>query len=209
MRFIKLAMLLLVSAFAINIAVAQSSSSDTYKNIVPPQPTSTGNKIEVVEIFSYGCSHCHRFEATLERWLKSKPDNVEFVRLPAIFSPQLALLARAYYTAEALSVLDKVHKPLFDAIHMQKRRLGSEDEIAEVFVENGVSKDDFHKAFRSFSVEAKVRRASELGKRYGVEATPSMVINGKYITNPGMNNIGFDGMINVVNQLVTKESKGG
>jgi thiol:disulfide interchange protein DsbA len=175
---------------------------------VPPQPTATGNKIEVIEIFSYGCSHCHRFEATLERWLKGKPENVEFVRLPAIFSPQLAIFARAYYAAEALGALDKVHKPLFDAIHMQKRRLTTEEEIAEVFVENGVKKEDFHKAFRSFSVESKVRRAAELGKRYGVEATPSMVVNGKYITDPGMSN-GFDGMINQVNQLVAKESKGG
>ncbi len=209
MRLIKIATLFLLSAFALNTAFAQLAPAAPYKNIVPPQPTATGEKIEVIEIFSYGCSHCHRFEATLERWLKDKPGNVEFVRLPAIFSPQLALFARAYYAAEALAVLDKVHKPLFDAVHMQKRRLGSEDEIAEVFVENGVSKDDFHKAFRSFSVEAKVRRATELGKRYGVEATPSMIVNGKYITNPGMDNIGFDGMIKQVNQLVAKESKGG
>lgn len=209
MRLIKIATLFLLSAFALNTAFAQLAPPAPYKNIVPPQPTTSGEKIEVIEIFSYGCSHCHRFEATLERWLKNKPDNVEFVRLPAIFSPQLALFARAYYAAEALGVLDKVHKPLFDAVHMQKRRLANEDEIAEVFVENGVNKDDFHKAFRSFSVEAKVRRATELGKRYGVEATPSMVVNGKYITNPGMDNIGFDGMIKQVNQLVAKESKGG
>jgi thiol:disulfide interchange protein DsbA len=209
MRLIKLAMLLLVSAFTLNTAVAQEANNAPYKNIVPPQPTSTGAKIEVIEIFSYGCSHCFRFEATLERWLKDKPANVEFVRLPAIFSPQLAIYARAYYAAEALGAIDKVHKPLFDAIHMEKRKLATEDEIAEVFVANGVKKEDFHKAFRSFSTEAKVRRAQELGKRYGVEATPSMVVNGKYITNPGMANIGFDGMINQVNQLAAKESKGG
>lgn len=209
MRFIKLAILFLATVFTLNTAFAQEGASAPYKNIVPPQPTSTGNKIEVVEIFSYGCSHCHRFEATLERWLKSKPDNVEFVRLPAIFSPQLAIYARAYYAAEALGAIDKVHKPLFDAIHMEKRKLATEDEIAEVFVANGVKKEDFHKAFRSFSVESKVRRAQELGKRYGVEATPSMVVNGKYITNPGMANIGFDGMVKTVDQLVAKESKGG
>lgn len=209
MRLMKIATLFLLSAFALTPAFAQLAPPAPYKNIVPPQPTSSGNKIEVVEIFSYGCSHCHRFEATLERWLKNKPDNVEFVHLPAIFSPQLALFARAYYAAEALGVVDKVHKPLFNAVHVQKRRLSSEDEIAEVFVENGVNKDDFHKAFRSFSVEAKVRRAAELGKRYGLEATPSMVVNGKYITNPGMDNIGFDGMLKEVDKLIAKESKGG
>lgn len=209
MRLFKLAMVFLASAFALNTAFAQPGGGDAYKNIVPPQPTSTGSKIEVIEIFSYGCSHCHRFEAALERWLKNKPDNVEFVRLPAIFSPQLAIYARAYYAAEALGAVDKVHKPLFEAIHMEKRKLASEDEIAEVFVANGVKKEDFHKAFRSFAVESKVRRAAELGKRYGVEATPSMVVNGKYITNPGQNNIGFDGMLRAVDQLIAKESKGG
>jgi len=207
MKLFKLALLLLVPFFALtNVQAAQPQSSAPYQAITPPQPTNADEgMVEVIEIFSYGCSHCHRFEPMLERWLKNKPGNVKFVRLPAIFNATLAMYARAYYTAEALNVLDKVHTPLFEAIHLQKRRMDSEAEIAALFVEHGVDEKQFEKAFRSFSVEAKVRRAAELGKRYGVQATPSMVVNGKYITDPGMTQ-GFQGMINIVNQLVSQES---
>lgn len=207
MKLFKLTLLLFVSLFTLpNLAAAQVQGTALYQPIIPVQPTSAEEgMIEVVEIFSYGCSHCHRFEPMLERWLKTKPANVKFVRLPAIFSPTLALYARAFYAAEALGVLDKIHKPFFDAIHVQKKRMNSEAEIAALFAEHGVDQKKFEKAFRSFAVEAKVRRAAELGKRYGVEATPSMVVNGKYITNPGKTN-GFQGMINVINQLVKQES---
>lgn len=210
MKLFKLALLMLVPFFVMTSVNAEQLQEGTnYLAITPPQPTSVDEgKIEVVEIFSYGCSHCHRFEPIIERWLQTKPDNVTFVRLPAIFNDTLAMYARAFYAAEALGVLDKIHKPFFEAIHLQKRRMNTEAEIADLFAENGVSKEDFEKAFRSFAVEAKVRRATELGRRYGVQATPSMVVNGKYITDPGKTN-GFQGMLNVVNALIEKESKGG
>lgn len=198
----------MVPFFAANTAMAAAQEGVNYKTIVPAQPTETGEKIEVIEIFSYGCGHCHRFEPALKRWLKNKPDNVEFTHMPAIFNQQLALYARAYYAAEALGVLDKVHMPFFEAIHLQKRRLDSEEAIAELFEENGVDRKKFGKAFRSFSVESKVKRAAELGRRYGVEATPSMVVNGKYITNPGQGQQGFKGMLKTVDELIASETKG-
>jgi len=207
MKFFKLALLMLVPLFAMpSVNAAQLQEGTTHLTITPAQPTSADEgMIEVVEIFSYGCSHCHRFEPMLERWLKTKPANVKFVQLPAIFNGTLAMYARAFYAAEALGVLDKIHAPFFEAIHLQKRRMNTEAEIAALFAEHGVDQKKFEKAFRSFAVEAKVRRAAELGKRYGVQATPSMVVNGKYITDPGKTN-GFQGMINVVNQLVKQES---
>lgn len=209
MKLFKLALLMLIPFFAItNVNAAQLQEGTTHLAITPPQPTSTEEGvIEVIEIFSYGCSHCHRFEPILERWLKTKPDNVKFVQLPAIFNNVLAIYARAFYTAESLGVLDKIHKPFFEAIHMQKRRMNTEAEIAELFVEHGVEREKFDKTFRSFAVESKVRRAAELGRRYGVQATPSMVVNGKYITDPGKTN-GFRGMINTVDSLIEQEQKG-
>ena len=209
MKLFKLALLMLVPFFAItNANAAQLQEGTTHFTITPPQPTSTEEgTIEVIEIFSYGCSHCHRFEPILERWLKTKPDNVKFVQLPAIFNDVLAMYARAFYTAESLGVLDKIHKPFFEAIHMQKRRMNTEAEIKDLFVEHGVDEEKFDKTFRSFAVEAKVRRAAELGRRYGVQATPSMVVNGKYITDPGKTN-GFRGMINTIDSLIEQEQKG-
>lgn len=203
MKLFKIAALLLVPFFSLAV---QAQDNTLYKPITPPQPTSADEgMVEVIEIFSYGCSHCFRFEPMLERWVKNKPDNVKFVQMPAIFNDTLAMYARAFYVAEALDVLDKVHMPMFEAIHMQKRRMSSEAEIASLFAEHGVDQATFEKTFRSFAVEAKVRRAAELGKRYGLQATPSMVVNGKYITDPGMTN-GFQGMINLIDTLVKKES---
>jgi thiol:disulfide interchange protein DsbA len=208
MKSLKLALSMLISLFIVTTASAvEYQEGAAYQLIVPAQPTSIEGKIEVAEVFSYGCSHCYRFEPILERWLKTKPKNVEFIRIPAIFSPQLELYARAFYAAEALGALDKIHKPFFDAIHLQKLPLNDEAAIGDLFEKNGVSRADFIKAFRSFSVDAKMRRAAELGKRYGIQATPSMVVNGKYRLDPGMTG-GANGMMNVVDYLAAKEKSG-
>ena len=151
-----------------------------YQVITPEQPTVSGEKIEVLELFSYACSHCHRFEPYIERWLKNKAENVKFVRLPVIFREDWAVLAKAYYAAEALGVVEKVHNPLFNAIHAQKRKMNDEAAVMALFAEQGVSNADFKKVFNSFAVESKVRRARELTKRYGINSTPSIVVNGKY-----------------------------
>lgn len=193
--------------FAGSLSVAQAQEGETYRVINPPQATANDNgKIEVIEAFSYGCSHCHRFEPVLKRWLKSNGDNIEFTRLPAIFNAQMALFARVYYSLEALDAIDKAHMPIFDAIHLQKRDLSTDEQFAALVEEHGVDRKKFLKAMRSPYVETKVNRASELGKRYRVEATPSLIVNGKYITNPGMGRIGFNGMLQVVETLVKQEA---
>lgn len=204
MKFFRLAALLFVASFSVQAVELEAGKS--YHNIVPAQPTNSGEKIEVVEVFSYACSHCFRFEPHLKRWLKNIPDNVEFIHMPAIFNDRLEVYARAFYAAEVLGELDKVHEAFFDAIHVQKRPLTSQKAIVKLAVENGIDQVRFEKAFRSFSVDAKVRRAKELGARYGISATPSMVVNGKYRMDPGMTG-GFGGMLKVVDQLIEKESK--
>ncbi len=204
--------LMLTPVLAITQAAAATfQEGESYQLVVPPQPTSDEKKIEVVEIFSYLCPHCHRFQPLVDRWLKNAPDNVVFVRMPAIFNQNMLLYARAYYAADALDVLDDVHMALFDAIHREKRRLNTADAIGEVFVENGVAKKDFEKAFRSFAVESKVRRAMELTRRYAIAATPSIIVNGKYRLDPGMPKTapqGTAGMFNVTDYLIKLDSSG-
>ena len=90
-----------------------------YKRIANPQPPSATDKIEVLELFWYGCPHCYQIEPEVEVWLKSKPDDVGFVRMPAVLGPSWELLARAYYTADLLGATDKIHKPLFERLHKQ------------------------------------------------------------------------------------------
>lgn len=199
--------------FALALAlVAQFSFAATYQEgvayqkIVPEQPTLTQDKVEVVELFWYGCPHCHRFEAFISRWLKDKPANIEFVRMPAILRPEWAIHARAFYAAEALGVLEKIHAPLFTAIHAHKQKLNTEETLMAFFAEHGVSNEDFKKAFKSFSVDTKVRRAEELGRRYGVGGTPALVVQGKYRTDGNICQCSFSEMLNIATSLAEKEA---
>jgi len=178
-----------------------------YKRIIPEQPkvTDTG-KIEVVELFWYGCPHCHRFQPYVERWLRTKSDKIEYVREPAILRDDWAVLARAFFTAQALGIVDKIHQPLFNEIHNHKHNLNTEQDLAAFFASFGVDKDEFSKIFNSFTVDSKVRRARELSRRYNLWGTPSVVVDGKYRTDPNLVQGDYKKMLAVVDFLVNKEA---
>ena len=145
-----------------------------------PAPPATPGKVEVIEFFSYTCPHCYSLEPSAQEWLKRKSDQVTFVRIAVAFGASWEPSARAYYAAEALGVLDKLHQPLFDAIHRDKRRLGSEDELAAFFAEHGVDRDAFRKAYQSFQTETQLRRGNQLAQRYGVRGVPTVIVDGRY-----------------------------
>jgi len=176
-----------------------------YQRITPAQPTAT-DKIEVIELFWYGCPHCFNFEPHVNAWLRRKPDNVEFTRIPAVFNAQWALHARAFYTAEALDVLDRVHGPIFETIHVKKRPLNSEQALAALFASHGVDEKTFKQTFRSFAVDAKVRRAADLSQRYQIDGVPALIVEGKYRIE-GANAGGLRGMIDVLGYLIDKEGQ--
>jgi thiol:disulfide interchange protein DsbA len=178
-----------------------------YERVLPAQPTTTGDKVEVVEMFWYGCPHCNSLEPYVNRWVKKKPAQAEFVRMPAIFRPEWELHARAYYTAEILGVLEKTHAAMFEAIHQQKRRLSTDAEIQKLFAEHGVSTEDFNRVFRSFAVEAKIRRAKDMSERYGIRGVPALIVNGKYRTGAQLAG-GNANIFRVVDYLVVQESQG-
>lgn len=176
-----------------------------YDPISPAQPVQNTDKVEVIEFFWYGCPHCYSLEPAMVEWLKTKPANVEFIRQPAVFSDIWGKHAKAYYTAEALGVLDKVHADLFDAIQNKKQKLVSEDELAKFFADHGVKDEDFRAAYNSFLVDAKLRQAESIGPRYGITGVPSLVVNGKYkVTAQSAKSQA--NMLTVVNQLIAQES---
>jgi thiol:disulfide interchange protein DsbA len=187
-------------------AAANYKEKIHYELVQPPQPTTTKDKVEVVEMFWYGCPHCNSLEPYVERWLKRIPDNAEFVRIPAVFRPMWELHARAFYTAEILNVVEKTHSAMFEAIHNQKRKLASDQEIMELFAQHGVKNEDFKRVFRSFAVEAKVRRAKDLSQRYGISGVPAIIVNGKYRTSAQLAG-GNANIFKVVNFLVEKEGQ--
>jgi len=157
-----------------------------YVRVSTPVPPATPGKVEVVEMFWYGCPHCYDLEPVAEEWLKRKPENVVFMRVPVAFGATWEPGARAYYAAEALGVLDKLHPALFDAFH-KRRKLSTEDELATFFAEHGVDQEAFRKAYKSFQTETQLRRGNQLAQRYGLKGVPAVIVNGKYdIRSPRM-----------------------
>jgi len=207
--------LLLRSALLVMLIQVTSSYADTaqfvtgieYQEIIPSQHTSApSGKIEVVELFWYGCSHCSRLEPKLEEWLKTKPANIHFVRMPAQFNKQWELHARAYYAAQALGVVDKTHADFFKEIHDKRKKLATPDELAAFYLRYGVSRDKFMKVFNSPAVRNRQAHAKGMVQRYGAHSVPTFVINGKYRTNESLAGSKKD-MFAVIEALVDQEAK--
>lgn len=151
-----------------------------YDLITPPLRSSGSDKIEVTEFFWYGCGHCYNFEPMITQWKKNLGDDVKFIGSPAVWNKPMELHARAYYTAEVLGVLDTMHPVLFQAMNVDGKRLQSDDEIKALFTANGVSAEDFDKAYNSFGVNSQVRQANSRARAAKITGTPEMMVNGKY-----------------------------
>ena len=183
-----------------------------YARLVPAQPTVGGaDKIEVAEIFWYGCGHCYDFEAFINDWKEDKPANVRFVRIPAVWNPLVKLHAQLYYTEEVLNSNGKIADPetfraaVFAEYHRRGNRLASVDGIQELFVKHGVNEADFTNTWGSFEVSQKLRVAQDLGRRYGISGVPAVVVNGKYRSGAAEAG-GYPRLLELVDELVVKES---
>ncbi len=174
-----------------------------YKRI-PQIQSIAPHKKKVVEIFGYTCPHCYHLEPSLHKWLETKPEDVHFERMPVVFNhPNWIFMARVFYTAQELGVLEKSHTPFFDALHRDKKELFTPEAIGEFFTRFGVSKEDFVNTFKGFKVDQHVRKAAKITQEYGVEGVPSIVVNGKYLTDVPMAG-SRDRMWAVVNSLTLK-----
>jgi thiol:disulfide interchange protein DsbA len=159
----------------------------------------------VVEVFSYMCIHCYSFDPLLQRWEEDKPEGAAFSRLPAVFSDDWALMARAFYTAEILGVAEQMHGPLFQAIHVEPQNIRSEQVMAGLFNESaGVAEEAFSKAYNSFFVRSRVMQARSKSRAYGLNSVPTMIVNGKYRVDGRMAGSN-QAMLDVVNFLVERE----
>ncbi|PVV05671.1 MAG: disulfide bond formation protein DsbA [gamma proteobacterium symbiont of Ctena orbiculata] len=172
----------------------------------PVATTAPDGKIEVIEFFWYGCPHCYQMEPELEAWLENKPENVSFVRVPAPLNNKWTVHAQFYYAAEILGLTEKLHVPLFEAMHVKKRKLYDKDSLIDFAVEQGVDKQKFVDALNSFGVYVKVQNARKLGQRYQLDGVPAMGINGKYKTSGSLAG-SYNKMFEIVSRLVAEESK--
>ena len=179
-----------------------------YDRLSPTQPTSSSpDQVEVAEVFWYGCPHCYTFDPFLENWKSDLPDNVNFVRIPAVWNPLIQLHARAYYAAEALGKSEEMHSAFFREIHVNGNYLDTEAALQTFFGEFSVSPEDFTNAFNSFAVHTKLQRADELSRRYRISAVPTVIVNGKYTTNATSAG-NYETLIELIRELVASESSG-
>jgi thiol:disulfide interchange protein DsbA len=176
-----------------------------YETLSPAQPTQNPAKIEIIEFFWYGCPHCYAFEPLLEKWKKNLPANVEFIRLPAAFNELWSKHAKAYYTAEALGIVEKIHVDFFEAIQNGKEKLDTEATLAAFFAAHGVTESQFKEAYNSFAVDSKMRQAPLMASRYGITGVPAIIVNGKYKTNGTLAG-SHEKMIDVMDKLIKEES---
>jgi len=177
-----------------------------YERLQPPQPTETPGKIEIVDVFWYGCPHCYRFLPPMEDLMQRAPDYVEVRRMPAIFRENWVAHARAFYTAKLLNALDAIHVPLFQAIHEQGKRLDTEQALRAFFVARGVDGEAFDKTFNSFAVETLLRKSTVMQARYGVRGTPTVIVNGKYRVSASAAG-GYEEMARVAEALAEREHR--
>lgn len=195
--------LLLISA---PLLAAGFTEGVDYQRITPPQAGAEPGKVQVTELFWYGCPHCYQFDPYVEKWLKNKPEHVEFSHMPAIFTNNIwQLHAAAYYTAEVLGVVEKIHTPFFEAMHRDKRRMDSMDDLAQLFADHaGISTEQFNKTMASFAVQSKARRAADMTRRYKITGVPNIVVNGKYRVDGPMAKT-YDNLLRIVDFLIEKE----
>ncbi len=169
------------------VACAQGSPVEgvDYIELKPPQAVEFSGKIEVLEFFWYRCPHCYALEPDLESWAKRLPRDVQFKRLPGILNDDWAVDARIFYTLEAIGELERLHRPLFDTIHQQGGvRLRGDafaNWAADWLAKQNVDMAKYDAAFRSFTVESKLRRAAQMGRSYRLDGVPTLAVQGRYL----------------------------
>jgi thiol:disulfide interchange protein DsbA len=198
-RTLVVALSLTPLALASRRAFAQAHGA--FSELKPPLHVESDGKIEVLEFFWYGCIHCYNLEPKLDAWLKTLPKDVEFRRVPAVLSDRWAHDATLFYAFEAMGLLDKLHRPLFEAIHVSRLRTDNAASLNGWLEKQGLDPKKVNEVARSFGVQSKVKRAIRLTSDYRIEGTPAMAVHGRY-TVPAS-----EAMLDTVNQLVAAVRK--
>jgi len=188
-----------------SLALAQQARP-AYTEIKPPMQVEAEGKVEVLEFFWYGCIHCYNLEPALESWLKKLPADAQFRRVPAIFNERWAHDAAIYYSFEVLGVLDKLHRPFFDAIHRDRLRTDDPKALAEWLQRQGLNPEKFIETMKSFGVQSKTRRAAMLTNAYKIDGTPAMAVHGRYTVSADQGRT-REGMLETVSGLVDQLRK--
>jgi len=180
-----------------------AAAAQNYKPLANPQTVESGNKIEVLEFFWYGCPHCFDLEPFMQKWAAKLPSDVEFRRVPAIPTERWAQGARIFYTLEAMGLLERMHGEVFNAIQVNDVNLFNEKILLDWMAQKGVDRAKFSDAWRSFSVQSKTKRAAQLTQAYDINSVPTLIVDGKYQTSVAMTG-SPEGLVKTLDELIVK-----
>jgi thiol:disulfide interchange protein DsbA len=200
------AALVAASVFGMTAQAADAplEAGKQYVELDSAVPVAVPGKIEVVELFWYGCPHCYAFEPTINPWAEKLPADVNFVRIPAMFGGPWDAHGQLFLTLQSMGVESKVHAAVFNAIQKEHKRLTDPDEMADFVATQGIDREKFLQTFNSFAVKGQIAKAKDLAKRYGISGVPTMIVNGKYRFDLGTAG-GPEAALNVADQLIAKE----
>lgn len=198
------ALLMVAMALVGQVHAADWKEGTHYKKLSTPVRTDSDSRVEVAEVFWYGCPHCYSFKPLAESWEAGAPDYVDYVRIPAALGRSWEPHARAFYALEAMDSLDKVHDALFKALAGERRPLNDGESLADFVASHGVDHDEFLANFNSFGVNARMQQAQSKIRGARITGTPSMLVNGKYTVSASMAG-SLEAMLEVVEYLVEKE----
>ncbi|MCH8497955.1 MAG: thiol:disulfide interchange protein DsbA/DsbL [Marinobacter sp.] len=202
--------LVLVALPMTAVADARWQAGTHYQVLSTPLSTRNPDRIEVTEIFWYGCPHCLTFKPYIEAWAANKPDDVDYVKLPAVFSRGWEPHARAFYAVEAMGAIEQAHTPLFEGLARDRRNLDNADRLAAFLANHGVNADEFKRNYNSFGVNARLQqgnariRGAQVNGVPAIQGTPSVMVNGKYVTSPSIAG-SREASIEVMRYLIDKE----
>jgi thiol:disulfide interchange protein DsbA len=179
-----------------------------YSELKPAQPVEGEGKVQVTEFFWYGCPHCYALQPLMEKWIPRLPADVRFRRVPAVLNEGWAREAAVYYAFEALGVLERLHRPFFDAIHLERVNTRDPATLADWLRKHDIDPKKYEDAFKSFGVQSKVRRAAQLSTAYRIDGTPALAVQGRYTVSAEQGRT-QEGMLGTVNYLIGLARTGG
>lgn len=183
-------------------AAAQQPQREVDYRLISQQPVATGERVEVIEFFFYACPYCNELEPLLERWRKRKPADIVFRRVPVVRHDSWVPLAKTYYALEAMGEAERLHAAVYHGIHVDDLTLSQEKVITEWAGKQGLDRDKFMAIYRSDAIREKVERSRKMTLDYEIKATPTVVVDGRFLTSSGMTD-GVPQVIRVLDGLLS------
>jgi len=185
------------------VAAQQPLRAEIDYRVIAPQPVQSPEGIEVIDFFWYGCPYCNSLQPALERWISRKPADVTVRRIPAVLRETWIPHARIYYTLEELGEVERLHQQVYHGYHVEELSMSRPEVMSEWAVRNGIARERWDTAYQSAAVQRKLEQAAQLTRAYGVTGTPSLVVDGRYLTSGNMSET-LDGLIPILDGLIKR-----